>query len=134
MRRERMMNFVVTDDNHDRLNDFAQLLLSIFTGSVLYLYTDPMEVIGHLRDHQTDAVFIEAAMEKMEGMQLIFEMREKKYELPAFILADSDEYEDNAMHNDAIGYLIRPISEDELRNAVWSVLEKSSESGALEQQ
>lgn len=116
------MTFIVTDDNRDRMNDFAQLLTSVFPGSVLYLYTEPMEVIGCLRDHPVDVVFIEAAMEEMEGAQLLFELRERHYELPAFILADSDEYEDDAMWNDATGYLIRPILVEDLRDAVESAL------------
>lgn len=108
------MTFVITDDNRDRMNDFAQLMTSVFPGSVLYLYTEPMEVIGCLRDHQVDAVFAEAAMEEMEGVQLLFELRERVLDQPMFILADSDEYEDAAMWNDATGYLIRPISEEDL--------------------
>ena len=116
------MTFVVTDDDHDRMNDFTQLLTSVFQGSVLYLYTEPMEVIDCLRDHQVDAVFMEAAMEEMEGAQLLFELRERDLNQPVFILADSDEYEDAAMWNDATGYLIRPISAEELRDAVESVL------------
>ena len=116
------MTFVVTDDDRDRINDFTQLLTSVFPGSVLYLYTEPMEVIGCLRDHQVDAVFMEAAMEELEGAQLLFELRERDLNQPVFILADSDEYEDAAMWNDATGYLIRPISAEELRDAVESVL------------
>ena len=116
------MTFVITDDNRDRMNDFAQLMTSVFPGSVLYLYTEPMEVIGCLRDHQVDAVFAEAAMEEMEGVQLLFELRERVLDQPMFILADSDEYEDAAIWNDATGYLIRPISAEELRDAVESVL------------
>ena len=50
------MTFVITDDNRDRMNDFAQLMTSVFPGSVLYLYTEPMEVIGCLREHQVDAL------------------------------------------------------------------------------
>ena len=116
------MTFVVTDDNRDRMSDFTKLLASNFPGSVLYLYTDPMEVISCLRDHQVDAVFIEAAMEEMEGARVLFELRERNQSLPAFILADSDEYEDAAMLNDATGYLIRPISAEDLRNTVRSAL------------
>ena len=118
------MTFVVTDDNRDRLNDFTQLLLSTFHGSVLYLYLNPVEVINHLRDHQADAIFIEAFMKEMDGVQLIFELRKKKHELPTFILADSDKYKDIAMQNNADGYLIRPVSEDELQNVVQSAIEK----------
>lgn len=117
------MTFVVTDDNRDRMSGFTQLLASVFPGSILYWYTDPMEVIGCLRDHQVDAVFMEAAMEEMEGAQLLFELRERDPDQPAFILADSDEYEDAAMWNDATGYLIRPISAEELRDAVESALQ-----------
>lgn len=46
------MTFVITDDNRDRMNDFAQLMTSVFPGSVLYLYTEPMEVIGCLREYR----------------------------------------------------------------------------------
>ena len=112
------MTFVITDDNRDRMNNFIQVLLSIFPGSVLYLYTEPMEVIGCLREHQVDAVFMEAVMGENAGIQFLFELRERYPDIPAFILADSDEYEDDALWNDATGYLIRPISEDDLRNVM----------------
>lgn len=118
-----MMTFAVTDDMRDRMDAFIQLLLSIFPGSILYLYTDPMDMIGCLRNHQVDVVFIEAVMGEMEVGQILFEIRERYQELPAFILADNDEYEDDAIWNDATGYLIRPLSGEELRNAVQSVLE-----------
>ena len=119
-----MMTFVVTDDNRDRLNEFAQLLLSTFSGSILYLHTKPKEVIVCLRDHQVDAVFIEADMKEMTGTHLLLELRERNYELPAFILADIDEYENNDMRNNADGYLIRPISENKLLNSVRSAIEQ----------
>ena len=77
-----------------------------------------MEMIGCLREHQVDAVFIEAVMGENAGIQFLFELRERYPDIPAFILADSDEYEDDALWNDAIGYLIRPISEDDLRNVM----------------
>ena len=112
------MTFIVTDDNRDRMNNFIQVLLSIFPGSVLYLYTEPMEVIGCLREHQVDAVFIEGVMGEKAGIQFLFELRERYPDIPAFILADNDEYEVDALWNDATGYLIRPISEDDLRNVI----------------
>ncbi len=117
------MTFAVTDDNPDRMNEFIQLLLSNFPGSILYLYRNPMEMVGCLRDHQVDAVFIEAVMKETEGSRLLFELREWNPDLPAFILADNDEYEDDAIWNDATDYLIRPISGEKLQDAVRSVLE-----------
>jgi two-component SAPR family response regulator len=96
-------------------------VLMVWLGdSVMYLYTEPMEVIGCLREHQVDAVFIEAVMGENAGIQFLFELRERYPDIPVFILADSDEYEDDALWNDATGYLIRPISEDDLRNVMRS--------------
>lgn len=113
-----MINLVVADHDRDRRNEFSQKLLSMFPGSVLYLYGDSMGVMGCLRDHQVDAVFIEATLEEMEGVQLLIELRERYPELPVFLLADNDAYEDDAIWNDATGYLIRPISEEELKNTM----------------
>ena len=127
VRKEQIMTFVVTDDNRDRLNGFTQLLLSTFPGSILYLFTKPKEVMVCLRDHQVDAVFIEADMNEMTGEQLLFELRERNHDLPAFILADSNEYENDAECNNADGFLIRPISEDKLLNVVQSKLKYSVE-------
>lgn len=94
-------------------------VLMVWLGDrVLYLYTEPMEVIGCLREHQVDAVFIEAVMGENAGIQFPFELRERYPDIPAFILADSDEYEDDVLRNDATGYLIRPISENDLRNVM----------------
>lgn len=113
-----MISLVVTDHDSIRRNEFSQKLLSMFPGSVLYLYADSMGVIGCLREHQVDAVFIEAVLEEMEGVQLLIELRERYPELPVFLLADNDAYEDDAMWSDATGYLIRPITEEELKNAM----------------
>lgn len=116
-----MMTFAVTDDNRDRMEDFIHSLFSNFPGSVLYVYTNPMDMLDCLRDHQVNAVFVEAVMEDVEGIRILVELRERTEELPVFILADNDEYEDDAIWNDATGYLIRPISGEELRNAVGGI-------------
>ena len=118
------MTFVVTDDNRDRMNDFTKLLLSTFPGSILYLYTKPKDVMLCLRDHQVDAIFIEASIKEMENAQFLFELRERNNELPAFILADNDEFKDNAIQNNADGYLIRPVSEGDLLNFVCFAMEQ----------
>ena len=121
------MTFVVTDDNHDRMNDFAKMMLAVFPGSILYLYTKPMEMINCLLDHQVDAVFAEAVMKETDGAQFLIALRERNSDMPVFVTADSDEYKDDVVWNDIAGYLIRPVSEDDLRNAVHSVLEQCDE-------
>lgn len=112
------MVFVTANNDREQLDELTQLLLAAFPGSVVYQHTDPMSVPKSVQENKVDAVFAEARMNRVSGLELLRVLRRKKPELPVFILSGSEEYRDDAMEQGASAYLLHPVTVQSLQSAL----------------
>lgn len=112
------MTFVVSSNNNNCLRDFTGVLFSAFPGSTVYAHMNVEETAECIRTHRVSAAFIDGAWDAADDFRLLCELRQSKADLPIYMFAGNDQYEEDAMWHEATGYLIRPVSPEELREAV----------------
>lgn len=93
-------------------------MLSAFPGSVIYELSDPTQAKECIHSHEIDAVFIETEMERTDAMELLDGLKSLSKDVRVFMMADDDAFMLDAVWNDASGYLLRPLTAEELRMAV----------------
>ncbi len=90
----------------------------------------PSEAIKELETLQPDLVFLDVAMPKMSGFDLLKHISHPSFEV--IFATGFDKYAIEAIKHCAIGYLVKPIDNDELVAAVNKAKENIEEKNALE--
>ena len=85
------MIFVTADSCRVQLGRLTQLLVSVFPGSTIYQHTDLCRVPHDVLNNNVDAVFLEAEMDKTNGLDFVQMLRRQKADLPVFIIFQSAE-------------------------------------------
>lgn len=115
------MTFVTADDDRTRLESLTKLLVSAFPGSTIYQHTDPVRAPHDALNNRVDAVFLEAEMQKTNGVALLKILRSQKPGIPVFILSKTEELRESAVEAGANGYFTHPVSEQQMKDAVLSI-------------
>ena len=72
-------------------------------------------------NNHVDAVFLEAEMDKTEGFDFVQMLRRKKSNLSIFIISETEERREEALEAGANDYFVRPVTEQQLRDAFRAV-------------
>ena len=120
------MVFVTADDCRSRLERLTQILISAFPGSTIYQHTDLCRVLHDVLNNKVDAVFLEAEMDKANGLDFVQMLRRQKSELPVFILSQTEALREDAVEAGAHDYFVHPVTEQRLRDAIQSVKNKAN--------
>ena len=118
------MVFVTVDEDRVRLNHMTELLVRTFPGSVIYQYSDPIHAVIHMENRQIDAVFANAGVFQRNDWNLLALMRRNQPKLQVFILSDDEALRETAMERGAREYLVRPVTGQELRNAIQVMIQE----------
>ncbi len=81
-----------------------------------------LELLG---EEQFDLVVSDVVMPEMTGVELLYELRARRHELPVVLMtggSQDPERTSNAVRLGATGLLYKPFSQDELRAAVATAL------------
>lgn len=120
------MVFVTADDCRSRLERLTQILISAFPGSTIYQHTDLCRVLHDVLNNKVDAVFLEAEMDKANGLDFVQMLRRQKSDLPVFILSQTEALREDAVEAGAHDYFVHPVTEQRLRDAIQSVKNKAN--------
>ena len=122
------MIFVTADHCRSQLEGLTQLLVSVFPGSTIYQHTDLCRVPHDVLNNNVDAVFLEAEMDKTNGLDLVQMLRRQKSNLPVFIISQTEDFREEAAEAGADDYFVQPVTEQQLRDAIRSVENKENAS------
>ena len=111
------MIFVTADSCRSQLEGLTQRLVSALPGSTIYQHTDLCHVLRDVLNNHVDAVFLEAEMDKMDSLEFVQMLRRKKSKLPIFMIAQTEERREEALEAGANDYFVRPVTEQQLRDA-----------------
>lgn len=114
------MIFVTADSNRVQLEHLTKLLVSAFPGSTIYQHINPLHVPRDVLSNKITGVFLAAEMDKVSGIDLMQMLRRQKPDILFFILSGTKEFRDEAMEAGAAEYLLHPLSEQALKDAVSS--------------
>lgn len=112
------MVFVTVDEDRLQLQKLTGLLVRTFPGSVIYQYSDPMDAIVSTAYREIDAVFASVRAYWRNDLQLLSALRQKRPGLPVIVLSDDEQLRQAAMDSGAWRYLLRPVTGQQLHDAV----------------
>lgn len=79
---------------------------------IIASFTDAREALNYLEQNTPDCLFLDIEMPSMDGFQFIKNLKNKDF--PVVITTAYNQYALQALKNEAIDYLLKPIDSDDL--------------------
>ncbi len=107
----------------------GELLQRFCEGTVYksHVYNDPIAALGHFKQHGADVIITDLQMPKMNGMELLGEIRERDCEVPVIIITAHSTVSNaiEALRLGASDFLKKPFDMEELLLLVDKTMERS---------
>ena len=118
-----MIKAILIDDEPASRNGLEKLI-STFTEGVTVVASvgSVVEGVRAIRSHQPDVVFLDIEMPGKDGFALLTSVDEINFDV--IFTTAHEQYAVQAFHTTAIDYLLKPISPDELKNALSKLQHK----------
>lgn len=111
------MNFAILDDEKHCVESLVIHLNTLYPDSaIVYRGNRPEEALSELGQLNIDILFLDVEMPGLTGFQFLEQLTDRKFDV-IFTTAYS-RYAIDAFRAKAINYLMKPIDEDELKEAV----------------
>ena len=120
------MTFVTADSCRTQLERLTQLLVSAFPGSTIYQHSDLCRVPHDILNNNVDAVFLEAEMDKTNGLDFVQMLRRQKSNLPVFVISKNEALREEAVEAGVNDYFVQPVTEQQLLEAMRLVINKEN--------
>jgi len=112
-----MINCILIDDEAKALKMLTKKLYKNFPElNILATYQDPAKGVEGIRDLKPDLVFLDIAMPNLSGFDVLSQFDEPDFEV-IFVTA-YDSYAIQAIRHAAIGYIVKPIDDETLAEAI----------------
>src|SRR5690606_36396859 len=118
-----MMKIAILDDERHCVESLTLHLKGLFPEfPVVFKSTQPREAVEVLKQIEVDLLFLDVEMTVMSG----FDVLEQFGELPFDVIFTTaySQYAVKAFKAQAVNYLLKPIDEDELKEAIEQLLKK----------
>jgi len=111
------MKVLIVDDEPRARNRLARLLRPIKGIDLCGLASDGAEALETIEREKPDLVLLDVQMPGLDGFEVVNELRGNSVPLIVFVTA-YDQYALRAFEVSAVDYLLKPVSEERLRQAV----------------
>ncbi|MBO6534339.1 MAG: response regulator, partial [Muricauda sp.] len=108
-----MIEAVIVDDEIKALQSLSWELTNLSDEvDIIASFTDAREALNYLEQNTPDCLFLDIEMPAMDGFQFIKNLKNKDF--PVVITTAYNQYALQALKNEAIDYLLKPIDSDDL--------------------
>src|SRR5215467_610780 len=112
-----LLKAILVDDEPSSLQNLQQKLIEFCPGiKIVATPNKPEEAIFLIRHHKPDVIFLDIEMPRMSGFRLLEELHETEAEI--IFTTAYNHYAIDAIRISAFDYLVKPISVEDLQNAV----------------
>jgi two-component system response regulator LytT len=113
------MSAIVVDDEQLARNELAYLLESHPEVEVVAQGSNGPQAVDLIAKHEPDLVFLDVQMPGLDGFGVIRKLIERKVKLPRIVFATAfDQYAVQAFEVNAVDYLLKPIDQGRLAQAI----------------
>ena len=123
------MKCFVVDDEKIALDRMVRELKNAAPEAEVFAFSDPNELLDYARENPCDVAFLDVRMGSMTGVELAKKLREFIPKLNVIFVTGYDEYANEAMKMHASGYLMKPVTAEdikvELKDLRYPILEKN---------
>ena len=124
------INAILIDDEQKALASLHLKVQKYFPNiEVLATCTNPENGVELINNHKPDLVFLDIEMPMLSGFDVLAKIDNPNFEI-IFVTA-YDNYAIEAIKNCAIGYIVKPIDNDELKQAINNALNNIKQKTAL---
>jgi two-component system invasion response regulator UvrY len=126
------LKILLADDHEQVRHGLKQILLDGYPLARIGEAKDGGMLLAMVKNEQWDLVVSDISMPVMNGIEALVQIKKQVPTLPVLILSihTEDQYETRAMKAGASGYLSKEKAQDELVNAVGSLLSGKKYSAA----
>ncbi|MEM9082269.1 MAG: response regulator [Planctomycetota bacterium] len=118
---------LIADDEHLMATGLSSSLSSLGY-DVIGLYADGLSALEAAREHKPDLLILDIRMPEKDGLQVASEIWEECQIPSVMITAYSDpQYIEQAQETGVFGYLLKPVSTENLRVSICIAWSKASE-------
>lgn len=111
------MRVICVDDEQPVLDNF-KIRVSDFTQiKSLHLFTDAYEALEWVKKNPIDVAFLDIEMGGINGVDLAKKFKEIDRDIRIFFVTAYEQYALEAFKADALGYILKPYSKQDLREA-----------------
>ncbi len=96
--------------------------------SIQKTFSDPVEALSYLREHETDLIFLDIEMPNLSGFDVLEALGDITFDV--IFTTAYDQYGIQAVKFSALDYLLKPVRNKELIEAVERHIEKSGKSNS----
>ena len=115
-----MIEAVIVDDEEKAIQSLKWELTNFSKEiEVIAAFTDPFVALNYLREHTPDCLFLDIEMPTMDGFQFIQKLQNK--DIAVVITTAYNQYAIQALKNEAIDYLLKPIDTDDLKETIAKI-------------
>ncbi|UBZ15990.1 LytTR family DNA-binding domain-containing protein [Flagellimonas marinaquae] len=115
-----MLEAVIVDDEIKALQSLSWELTNLSDEvDIIASFTDASEALDYLEKNTPDCLFLDIEMPAMDGFQFIKNLKNKDF--PVVITTAYNQYALQALKNEAIDYLLKPIDSDDLEETIAKI-------------
>lgn len=120
-----MLEAVIVDDEVKALQSLSWELTNLSDEvDIIASFTDAHEALDYLERNTPDCLFLDIEMPAMDGFQFIKTLKNKDF--PVVITTAYNQYALQALKNEAIDYLLKPIDTDDLEVTIAKIKKYNS--------
>ena len=108
------MKVIYVDDESTLLENFRLTAEGLSRIDTLHLFRNSEEALGWAREHEIDVAFLDIQMPGINGMELAKKLKEIDRNIRIVFVTAYDQYALEAFGVDAIGYLLKPYSREDV--------------------
>lgn len=116
------MKVICVDDERPVLENFKRKVKDVEMIESLELFQDAEQTIEWVTENKTDVAFLDVEMPRMNGIELARKLKKLDEDIRIIFVTAYAQYALDAFRVDAIGYLLKPYTKDEIKKE----LEKAS--------
>lgn len=124
-----MLKVVLVDDNKIELNNILEILEQIGDIDIKHTFSNGEDAYNYLKMNDIDLLITDAKMPRMDGIELIRAIRADKMNLDIILISGYSDFEiaQKAIGLDVMSFVMKPIIDDRLEDAVRKVIDKNKE-------
>lgn len=126
-----MLEAVIVDDEIKALQSLSWELTNLSDEvDIIASFTDAREALDYLEQNTPDCLFLDIEMPAMDGFQFIKNLKNKNF--PVVITTAYNQYALQALKNEAIDYLLKPIDSDDLEETIAKIKKFNSKNLSID--
>jgi DNA-binding LytR/AlgR family response regulator len=118
---------IIVDDEQHAVDSMAALLKYFTELQVIKTFTNPQTALDFVLKEKPGVIFLDISMPEMSGIDFARKLMDWHITVPVIFITAHEKFILQALRNNAVDYLLKPVSQTELADAIWRVKLKTEE-------